>query len=139
MLACRQQIAQPLHLTRVPKTGAAQAALLQDRAATWVGSAARQARARTPPLDGAGQNPSPGARRLLAPPSAPAAAGAGGAGGGPGGAGADAGERKAPSTVLQATAADAAAAAGEQLAQSGFFIALAEAQAMWAIICLGHR
>lgn len=91
----------------------AQAALLQEKAATWVGSAARTARARTPPLDGAPQS----TRRMLAAPAG-LGAGAGSAGEGPEDAEGDAGARKAPAVVLQVTQADAAAAAGERLACS---------------------
>lgn len=119
----------------IPVFGAAQAALLQEKAATWVGSAARQARARTPPLDGAPQS----TRRMLAAPAGPAAAGAGGAGGGPEGAGGDAGARKAPSEVLQVTQADAAAAAGERLAYSVVLVILCKAPAMWALVCFCKR
>ena len=103
-----------MNFSHISVCGAAQAALLQEKAATWVGSAARTARARTPPLDGAPQS----TRRMLAAPAGPAAAGAGSAGGGPEGEGSDAGVRKAPAVVLQVTQADAAAAAGERPACS---------------------
>lgn len=81
-----------------------QAASLQDKAAQWVSSAARKARARTAPLGGDGdeQPAAPGARKMLAEPAGPAGSGVVGSGG--------AGEGARP--ALQLTAADAAAAAG---------------------------
>jgi len=84
--------------TRRPR---AQAAALQDKAARWVSSAARKARARVPPL-GNDEQAAPGARRMLAA--------RGGAGADEDGAAGASGEGGA--AALQQTAADAAALAG---------------------------
>jgi len=83
--------------TRRPR---AQAAALQDKAARWVSSAARKARARVPPLGD--EQAAPGARRMLAA--------RGGAGADEDGAAGASGEGGA--AALQQTAADAAALAG---------------------------